>query len=390
MNQQNQKVMKLVYKVTFAFFLAILIAAPIGDATGKSPLSEKHEFTKNIKKEFPLNSNGTVGLKNKYGKIDVKTWDKNRVKIDVKIIVMATSEANAQTVFDRVDIEFLSDSDYVKAGTVIGEAQKNNAWWSSWDEEESNTEFKINYVVHMPKYGNLALTNKYDDSYIEPIEGDVSINVSYGNFRLEGARDLTLVLNHGGGTIVNAYDIVGEVASSNRVRIKKAHDILLTTNNSRITVENAQVVKLESRNDAFNLDDIRKLKFNGRYGDVEVSSVDEVWASGRYSDFYIGELSHHADFDLQFGGVTIERINKGFDNVTLYGRHTDYKLMVDYGAQYQLDAIAESAGITYPETLSVIHEKDHGVVHELKGYIGSKNASSTINAKLNYGGLRIK
>jgi hypothetical protein len=386
---QNHKAMKLVYKLTFAFVLAILIAAPLGDATGKSPISKKHEFTKNIKKEFPINSNGTIGLKNKYGKIEVKTWEKNRVKVDVKIIVQAISEASAQTVFDRVNIQFSDARDFVKAETIIGEPKKN-VWWSAWDVEDDKTEFKINYVVFMPKSGNLNLTNKYEDSYIEPIDGDVSINISYGNFRLDGAHDLMLTLNHGGGTVVDAHDIVAEIANSNRVRIKKAHDIIFMTNNSRITTETAHVVKIESRNDAFSFEELKKLKFNGRYGDVDITSVQEVYASGRYSDFYIEELTHHADFDLQFGGVTIEKIVKGFDNLTLYGRHTDYKLMVDYRVPFRLDAVAENAGITYPENLSVTHEKDHGIIQEVKGYRGTQNTESTIIAKLNYGGLRIK
>ena len=123
---------------------------------------------------------------------------------------------------------------------------------------------------------------------------------------------------------------------------------------------------------------------------MEAKTIKEVYASGRYSDFYLEELTDHADFDLQFGGVTIERVANGFDNITLYGRHTDYKLMLDNGASYQLDAVAESAGISYPERLKIVHEKDHGIAHEVKGYSGSQNAPSVITAKLNYGGLRIK
>ena len=45
------------------------------------------EFTKTIKREFDISANGTTYLSNKYGKIEVKTWDKNRVKIAVTIVV---------------------------------------------------------------------------------------------------------------------------------------------------------------------------------------------------------------------------------------------------------------------------------------------------------------
>ena len=70
--------MRLVYKFSLALFcLAISYASLHAEGWG--------EYNKTVKKEFAISSNGTVYLANKYGKVDVKTWDRNRVKLDIRI-----------------------------------------------------------------------------------------------------------------------------------------------------------------------------------------------------------------------------------------------------------------------------------------------------------------
>ena len=90
--------MRLVYKFSLALFcLAISYASLHAEGWG--------EYNKTVKKEFAISSNGTVYLANKYGKVDVKTWDRNRVKLDIRISVRTNSESNAQKVFNRINIQ---------------------------------------------------------------------------------------------------------------------------------------------------------------------------------------------------------------------------------------------------------------------------------------------
>ncbi|MBK7338549.1 MAG: hypothetical protein IPJ00_21495 [Saprospirales bacterium] len=41
-----------------------------------APTSNGQEFNKTITKEYDISANGTTYLSNKYGKVDVKTWEK--------------------------------------------------------------------------------------------------------------------------------------------------------------------------------------------------------------------------------------------------------------------------------------------------------------------------
>ena len=55
-----------------------------------------------------------------------------------------------------------------------------------------------------------------------------------------------------------------------------------------------------------------------------------------------------------------------------------------------MDAAATYAGISYPRTLTVTYELEKNSSHEVKGYQGSQNAGAVINARLSYGGLKVR
>lgn len=378
---------------SFAVIAALLFAPAIvqaGDPEQPEPqqqetLQKAQEFTKTIKKEFSINATGTVNLINKYGKVNVQTWDKNRAKIDVTIVVKAGSESEAQRVFDRIRIDFANDDNFVKAETVI-ESTKST-WWS-WGNDRS--EFQINYEVFMPPSASLDLSNKYGDSFVAPISSKANVNVKYGNFRLEGVGgDLNVNLGYGNGTVVKARNVVADVSYS-KIIFNDMRDATMTTSYSKITVDNGGDLKAESRYDQFSLAKLSRFNCQSRYGNVEIGDVESIVAVSRYTDYKIGRLSDKGDFDLQYGGLKVDHLAKGFSAINMLGKYSDFKIDVEEGASYIFDAATNYAGITYPEGLNVTYEKDKGTSHEVKGHKGTQNARSVIKASLNYGGLKVK
>lgn len=345
----------------------------------------KNEYSKIIKKEFSITSDGNTILGNKYGKIEVKTWDKDRVKVTVNIVVETRSESEAQAVFDRININFDSGETFVSAKTSI--ESKQTSWWG-WDND--NTEFQINYEVLIPENGALDLTNKYGDADIAIIGGKAKVAVKYGDFTMEEARNnLVVELGYGTGKVMRALDMTATVSYS-KFRIEQAENIVLDTRYSKINVENAADLKMDSRYDNYEVGEARAVNCQARYGDMDILAVDNVVCNSRYTEYRIERVSDKADFNLEFGGATIEQITKGFSEVMLVGKYTDYRLTIEPGASYQLDANAEHAGIKYPSKMKVTQDIEKGQSHTVKGHGGTQNARSVIKASLNYGALRVK
>ncbi|MBK8567019.1 MAG: hypothetical protein IPN76_27740 [Saprospiraceae bacterium] len=346
------------------------------------------DFTKTIKKEFPLNSNGTVNIVNKYGKVDVKTWDKNRAKVEVTIVVKASSESQAQPVFDRIRIEFANDDSYVKAETVIESTKSNWFDWGGWNEK---TEFQINYQVYMPASASIDLTNKYGDALVAPLNGKAKADIKYGNIRLEGANaGLSLVLDYSeGSTVVKSGDANVNISYS-KLTMNDVRNVNLTSKYSKLNLENGGDLNAESRYDDMKLGKVNHLQCNTKYGSVAVGSANSIKATAQYSDIKVERLKGNGDFDIAHGGLRIDNVSKGFEKINLLGEHSDFRIGIENGASYTFDANASFAGIAYPDGLVVTYEQEKGSSHQVKGHAGSQNTKGAIKASLNYGGLKVK
>lgn len=384
-NYQNLRAV-LITAVSMMFFMNTVSANLPLHIQQEAINSSSLEFTRTINKDFPINVNGSVSLANKYGKVEVKTWDKSRVKIAVTIVVKAKSESVAEDIFDRIKVNFTNSNDYVSAETEI-EPQKSS--WFDWSSS-NNSEFQINYEVFLPATVALSLRNKYGDAFVEAMSGKTSVDIKYGNIRLEGVdNSLEMVLGYGNGTVVKAKNINADLGYG-KLNISEAGDISLVSKYSKISVDKAALITGDSKYDNLSLGVINRMNLQAKYGDVEVREADELNASAKYTDFKVYKLDDKGLFELQYGGLYVEKLAKGFSTMDLKGKYADFKINVEPGSSYVLDASTDYAGIAYPASLNVTYEKDKGTSQAVKGHVGTSGARSVIKATLEYGGLKVR
>ena len=373
--------MKSVYKIGLALLLIAGTALTVhaGDDV-------RREFTKTIKKEFDISANGTTAIYNKYGKVDIKTWDRNRVKVDVTIIVNASSESAAQKVFDRININFYNKSDYVKAETQI-EPYKKEWWdWSSGNKSD----YSINYEVFLPATNNLELANKYGDTYVASLSGRVNVDIKYGNIKMQGVNNnAKVVLAYGNGSLGSAQNISGDIAYA-KLDCGDVKDVEFVSKYSRINLDKAENILASTKYDTYEISQAKEFRNEGKYDNIRLGSVQDVIINSKYTNVSVEKLGNLLDLNMSYGGASVGAIGKNFTSVNLVGSYTDFKLGVESGANFKLDATATYAGIYYPSALSVSKEIEKGSSHEVQGHLGSQNARGTITARLNHGGLKVK
>ncbi len=368
------------------FILSLFAFTLINIPANADSLDGVQDFTKTIKKEFPINPNGIIALSNRYGRIEVKTWDRDRVKIDVTIVVKARSESDAQEVFNRIGVDFTNSDSYVKAETTIESSRTN--WWN-W-RISTKSEFQINYEVFMPGSCGLDLSNKYGNSTVAEIRGKANVSVKYGDILMKGVGgNLNIMLGYGNGTIVKTNDVSADISYS-RITFNAAKDVLLSSKYSKVNIENADDIRTESSYDQLNFLKARKVNVSSRYGNITLGTVENMSVSAKYTDYKIEELAGSGDFDLQYGGLSLTKLVRGFSSLNLVGKYSDFKIGVDPGASYTLDAVSSYAGITYPTGLKVSYEKDKNTSKEVKGTFGGSGSRGIIKASVNYGGLKIR
>ncbi|MEM8908678.1 MAG: hypothetical protein AAGD05_12585, partial [Bacteroidota bacterium] len=345
----------------------------------------KKEFTRTIKKEFDIAADGKVSIINKHGQVNINTWESNQVKIDVVITVHARNQEAANAVFERLNVDFSNGGSYVRAETEIGSKSKGWNWWGSSNSDD----YSIDYEVYMPKTNSLELHNKYGNSHIASLAGEVDASIKYGNVRMEEVGgNLKLVLGYGNGTIIKSKDNDVDLKYG-KIRIKQANDVVIASKHSKIFIDEAKDIKSISKYDTYEVGQVDHFKNQGKYDNIEIASVGSVRALSKYTDYDIDQIMGSADFDLEYGSATLN-MSDDFSEVQILGRYTEYRIQVPNGTEYKLDAATRYAGVRYPQQMNIVYEKEKGKAHEVEGYIGDEQTGRIIKARLDYGGLKVR
>jgi len=378
--------MKLIYKIILVTGLIWGIGNTVATAKN-STLGQKKDFTKTIKKEYEISQDGLVKLSNRYGKVDLNTWEKDRVKVEVKITVRARSEADAQNDFDRIAIHFENSTSLVSAETEILSTSKSS-WWG-WNTYNDNSDYSIDYQVFMPASCNLELSNKYGNAYISSIAGDTRLNIKYGDFEFAGTEgDLDVYLGYGKGQIETVGDLSADGAYCS-LRVGKAEDIEINSKYSKIVIDEAKEIHSHSKYDSYRIEKVVNLRNEGKYDNFNVGVIDDLMVISKYTDLNVDRLINSANFELKYGGARVDDVAKGFSEIILIGKHADYKINVEEGANYQVQAETDHSGVKYPVNFKLEEEFQSKGSSDVNGYIGKRNAQSLIKAQLNYGGLKV-
>lgn len=342
------------------------------------------EYTKTIKKEFVINANGTTSISNKYGKVEVKTWDKNRVKIDVTIAVKARNEDAAKMIFDRIDIAFSNDNDFVRAATSI--EQKSKGWWPSRSKE--NIDYAINYEVYLPATNNLDLSHRYGEIMVEDLQGQGVINSKYANFTIGSLGDNSeIVLAYGNGSIEKAENLKLDV-SYGKLAIDKMKNAKISSKYTTVEVKEANMITSYSKYDDYNLGKISSFKNEGQYDNINIKAADAVEVQSKYTQFLAAEVQNSLNLDFKYGNANCS-LAPSCSEVMIQGNYTDFNLGITSGLSSNVEAVATYAGIRYPREMQVSFEKDRGNAHEVKGKLGNNSNQGSIKARLSYGSLKI-
>lgn len=144
------------------------------DNDNKNDHKKKYDFVKkkSVNKSYNVSASDKLNIKNSFGSVDVKTWDRNEIKVDVEIEVSANSDALAQKMLDRISV---NDE---KNGKEISFETKMKDIKNSKDEKSS---MQINYSISMPANNPLTVKNEFGSTTIPDYRGEVDLTSKFGS-----------------------------------------------------------------------------------------------------------------------------------------------------------------------------------------------------------------
>lgn len=337
---------------------------------------EKREYVKNISKTFDLAEDGRLELANRHGHINVESWDQEKTVIDIKIIVNADSEDNANKVFDRVRIDFSHASSLVSARTQIGTESKG--WWERMFGGFNSDDFKIIYDVKMPNAAFLRAEGQYCNISVDDHGGEVSISSRYGNIDLEDIGDRAEVLCKYGNIKIRSLraDSRVEVGYGNLDITSVSNELDVKIRYGELRIDEVPELILDSRYTDMRLGKVGDLRLNGSYGDLRMEEVTNLRAATTYSEYEIDKVFKMADISTAYGDVEIEWVKAGFSEIRIKGSYSDIEVRMDPTAGYELDARTSYAGIDHPSELVISRRESKSNSECIKGQCKGKGKST--------------
>lgn len=335
---------------------------------------------KELHKAYKVGQGVNVEIENKYGKVQVNTWDKDSVKIDIKILLRSKTQEKLDKIENNIRFDLVNSGNYVTAKTVFISEKSvflteimNIREYSFGPDDET----RIDYVVHMPKNSNLTLTNKFGDIYADNIDGIATINLSHGDLKASDfkGRHTKIDMRYGKANINNITegDIVAFYATFD---IQKAGDI-----------------NVESKSSEINIYDVNKIKAEAKRDKYYVKKVNSFSATGSFTDFNIDLLREEMIFDTRYGTIIISEVAAGFDYLKLTSKYSDADITFSPNANFTFDMNAEDVNFTYPTSKGkLVNKLDVGDqhVHWYTGKFGTGTASSKVRFNMEDGNLNIK
>ncbi|MBK8554672.1 MAG: DUF4097 family beta strand repeat protein [Lewinellaceae bacterium] len=368
-------------KAFSALMSALLLLSLAGTLQAADPIvnGPKREFSKTINREFSTSADGMTALYNKHGKVNVNTWDKNSVKIDITIIVNSSDQRDADRAFEQIKVNFTNSHGYVKAETVIDDGKMNYC-----------RDFKINYEVWMPNGNQLDLKNKYGNSFVAKLNGKLTAEIKYGDLRTEAiANDVDLTLGYGKATIERLRNFYGQISYGGLI-VTDAGDLQLDSKYSETRIDRVKVARITSKYDDFSFGQVAELRLQTKYSDVRVGKMGTGFITAQYTDLQMDALLEFLDADLSYGDLQIKALSRNFREVSVVGKYTDIALNTEPGSSFRFDAEGNYTDLHYPSNAKVSHKSVDGTRKTVSGFVGDADARSIVKAKLSYGDFVIR
>lgn len=357
--------MKHLYKITFLVFLFTATAFA-------NEGSKKHEKKKIINKEFSVTKDAKVALNNRYGNLNITTWNQNKVIIEVVITVKGNDLENVEEKLEAIDVVFESDVSFVSAKTIIEKSSNSWSWWGN----SKNVNYKINYNVKIPKSNAVDLDNDYGNIYLDNLDGAADINCDYGKITI--------------GELHNTVNLINlDYCSSSTIEYMNQGSLNLDY--SKIEVDKSKKVRVNSDYSTVKFDLVNEVTFNCDYGSISINEGDFISGNSDYASVKIGTVLKKLNVETDYGAIAISRLARGFESVFINSEYAGVRIGIEEGASFDFEIDLQYAGFSRNnDNIEFYKSVSKSTKKYYKGKYGKGNSTGTVTITSQYGGVSFK
>ncbi len=302
----------------------------------KAQFSETREF----EKRFKIQPDTRIEITNKYGFVELNTWEKDSVCIKVEIKVEEKKLDKLEKTLDGIDFDFTNSSYYLIARTLVGGNRTSlESEFVRFKESllQSAGNVSIDYKVWLPDNHELRVENKFGDILMGNYSGAVEITLSNGKLRTKAMKGkFNMNLKFADATLGNISN--GRIYSNySDIYIKESGQLRIDSKSSTIEILQTNLLNADSRRDKY-----------------RVRLIDKIEAAGDFSSFRLSNLLNTARLQTNFGDIELENVDPDFDNIYIESKSTDINLYFDAGSGFNFEVTESKTNLDFGREAKII------------------------------------
>ncbi len=349
--------------------IALIMVLPM--LSMANPIKGKwdYEKTKTIKKEYEVNADASLLIKNKYGNVDVISWDQNRVEIEVTITVSGNSESKVIDRLSKITVNFENSRSEVSAKTSIENSSKG------WYNSNNKMNYQIDYKVKVPVTNSVDLNNDYGTITLNEIKGKAEINCDYGKILIGS-------LFHENNSINIDYTSESEIELMNGGSINADY--------SKFRIEKAKKIELNADYTDSEFVNIEDLNFVCDYGKLQVGQANNVDGHGDYLTIRLGTIYKNLSIDADYGGIKVDKLMKGFESVRIHSDYAGIKIGMENDISFNFIGKSSYGGFDIEgDNVTYLKKAVKSTSKYYEGFVKQENSGATIDISSEYGSVKL-
>jgi len=334
--------------------------------------------TRSFIKGFPVSKETVVEVNNKYGNIEITTWDSDSAYVRAEIKASAPNQSKLGKMFNEISIKITGTGNLILAQTVFN--QSINAFFENFKGMTNKvisyeSQVEINYYIKVPEYMNLRIENRYGDVFLEKTSGNFDLTLSNGSLKADvPGRKSNLKLSFCDATITSL--MAGSIdASFSDLTISEIKKIKIKTISSKYRINKAGEIEIESRRD-----------------DLFIDNIENLEGDSYFTDFEVGSLTESLNLVSRYGDLDFDNISAQFESVNINSGFSDISLDFDPEASYSIEVRTLNSFLSLP---SGIKSEERTLDSGKKEYIttgtsGQNPGSRLLKIDANRGKIYIK
>ena len=269
---------------------------------------------------YPVKEVSALSIINKYGNICYSGILSDSVKIEATVKLKNPDDENASDIFGMINITPRLLKKNLQMTTEIS------------GNFSSSDQFTVTYMITGTRNLSLNFNNQFGDIVLNSFSGNADITLDYGNFSAnEPFPKLKLKLKNG-KTELSEIGIVNAELSNAQFSLGKTTHIEINAEFSSINIEKSGLLNAKGQTSEYMLNKTENLSITGLQCFVKSSVITK-------SGF----------FEIQKGSLSVNRILKSTENISVAVVETPVSLGLDSAMDYTLHGEITNGNFEHPE-----------------------------------------